>query len=51
MTNILMQSENCPHELISKIHSIRAVARQLELLIPSLVDSYHLKDKKAYILT
>ena len=51
ITILLIHSENCPHELFPKFYSIRAVARHLELIVPSLVDLVNLKDKKADILT
>ena len=50
MTNLLMHSENCPHELFPKFYSIRLIARQLEVIIPSLIDSVNLNDENAYIL-
>ena len=50
MTNLLIHSGNCPHELFPKFYSIRAVARQLEVIVTALVDSVNLKDEKAFFL-
>ena len=50
MTNLIMHSENCPHELFPKFYSIRYIARQLEVVIPTLIDSVNLNDENAYIL-
>ena len=50
MINRMMHSENCPHELFPKFYSIRYIARQLELVIPTLIDSVSLNDENAFIL-
>ena len=50
MTNLLMHSENCPHELFPKFYSIRLIARQLEVVIHTLIDSVNLDDENAFIL-
>ena len=50
MTNLIIHSENCPHELFPKLYSIRLIARQLEVIIPTLIVSVNLNDKNAYIL-
>ena len=50
MTNLIIHSENCPHEVFPKLYSIRLIARQLEVIIPTLIDSVNLNDENAFIL-
>ena len=50
MTNLLIHSENCPHELFPKLYTIRLIARQLEVIIPALIHSVNLNDENAFIL-
>ena len=49
MTNLIMHSENCPHELFPKFYSIRYIARQLKVVIPTLIHSVNLNDENAFI--